>query len=318
MNRDTVSLVTGGAGFIGSHVVDRLLALGHDVRVIDNLSTGHERNLAHVASDIEFFRADLRDGDACRRAVQGVDTVYHVAALPSVPRSLADPWESHDANVNATMRLLLACGDAGVRRIVYSGSSSTYGDTPTLPKVEAAEPLPRSPYAAAKLAGEQYVLAFARAGILEGVALRYFNVFGPRQDPDSPYAAVIPAFLKSAYRGETAHVHGDGRQTRDFTYVSNVVDANILAAGAEGAVGSVVNVGAGQRTSLLALLDLVREVTGGGLSHEYLPPRPGDVADSLAGLDRAAHVLGYRPSVSLREGLELTWRWFQDAREQAS
>src|SRR5256885_3562250 len=223
-------LVTGGAGFIGSHLAERLVALGHEVRVVDNLSTGNEANLADIAGDIEFLRGDLCDVDVCRRAVAGMDVVFHVAALPSVPRSLKDPWASHAANVNATVRLLEACRAATVRRIVYSSSSSVYGETPVLPKTESAEPRPRSPYAASKLAGEQYVLGFARAGLIEGVALRYFNVFGPRQSPHSAYAAVIPAFLRAALAPGVATLFGDGMQTRGFTYVDNVVDANILAA----------------------------------------------------------------------------------------
>ncbi len=305
----TVSLVTGGAGFIGSHLVERLLALGHRVRVVDNLSTGSERNLAAVLRDIEFLRGDLRDPATCRDAVAGVETVFHVAALPSVPRSLEDPWTSHDCNVNATLRLLIACAAARVRRVVYSSSSSTYGDTPALPKMEAAEPLPRSPYAAAKLAGEQYVLAFARAGRFEGMALRYFNVFGPRQDPHSPYAAVIPAFLAAAYEGRPAVVHGDGRQTRDFTYVANVVDANVLAA-ETAASGTVANVGAGQQTSLLTLLAMISKIAGRSVEYTCSAPRAGDVRDSVASLERALSVLGYRPSVTLKEGLKRTWAWF--------
>src|SRR6266566_5460913 len=215
--RKSKCLVTGGAGFIGSHLVERLVALGHAVRVVDNLSTGDEANLAGVADDIEFVRGDLCDVEVCRRAVVGMDVVLHLAALPSVPRSLKDPWASHAANVNATVRLLEACVEAKVARIVYSSSSSVYGDTPVLPKTEAVEPLPRSPYAASKLAGEQYVLAFARTGLIEGVALRYFNVFGPRQSPHSAYAAVIPAFLLAALEQREATLFGDGMQTRDFT-----------------------------------------------------------------------------------------------------
>src|SRR5437660_7134344 len=239
-----VTLVTGGAGFIGSHLAERLLALGHRVRVVDNLSTGSTAHLASVLSQIEFLRGDLRDEDVCRRAVQGVELVFHLAALPSVPRSLEDPWTSHDCNVNATLRLLIASAAARVRRVVYSSSSSAYGDTPTLPKVESAEPLPRSPYAAAKLAGEQYVLAFARAGLIEGVALRYFNVFGPRQSPHSAYAAVVPAFLLAVLEQAEAKLFGDGTQTRDFTYVANVAEANLLAsqAPAPTASGTVANV----------------------------------------------------------------------------
>ena len=315
-----VTLVTGGAGFIGSHLVERLLALGHRVRVVDNLSTGSAANLAPILGRIDFLRGDLRDEAVCRRAVHGADLVFHVAALPSVPRSLEDPWTSHECNVNATLRLLIASTAARVRRIVYSSSSSAYGDTPTLPKVESAELLPRSPYAAAKLAGEQYVLAFARAGQLEGVALRYFNVFGPRQDPNSPYAAVIPAFLSAAYEGRPAVVFGDGGQTRDFTYVANVVEANVLAAQAPAgtASGTVANIGAGERTSLLELVERIREVTGRSLLCTSSPARPGDVRHSLAGLERARQVLGYRPSVSLREGLQRTWQWFVDAHRPAA
>jgi UDP-glucose 4-epimerase len=315
-----VTLVTGGAGFIGSHLVERLLALGHRVRVVDNLSTGKPENLAAILSDIEFIPGDLRDEDVCRRAVRGAESVFHVAALPSVPRSVEDPWTSHDCNVNATLRLLIASAEARVRRIVYSSSSSTYGDTAALPKVESAEPLPRSPYAAAKLAGEQYVLAFARAGQTEGVALRYFNVFGPRQDPNSPYAAVIPAFLAAAFEGRPAVVFGDGHQTRDFTYVANIVEANILAAMAPAGIanGSVVNVGGGQRTSLLQLLELVRVVTGDCLTCTHEPGRSGDIRDSMAGLERAQSVIGYHPRVPLEEGLRLTWEWFVAGRRPAA
>src|SRR5437870_1580469 len=239
-------LVTGGAGFIGSHVAERLVALGHQVRVVDNLSTGDEANLAGLDGEIEFLRGDLCEAQVCHSAVARIDVVFHLAALPSVPRSLKDPWASHDANVNATMRLLEACRAAQVKRVVYSSSSSVYGDTPVLPKTESAEPLPRSPYAASKLAGEQYVLAFARGGLIEGVALRYFNVFGPRQSPHSAYAAVIPKFFQAALDGRQAVLYGDGHQTRDFTYVDNVVDANLLAASAPGprASGWPVNVGA--------------------------------------------------------------------------
>src|SRR5438128_6633859 len=306
-----VTLVTGGAGFIGSHLVERLLALGHRVRVVDNLSTGSTAHLASVLSQIEFLRGDLRDEDVCRRAVQGVELVFHLAALPSVPRSLEDPWTSHDCNVNATLRLLIASAAARVRRVVYSSSSSAYGDTAALVKVESAEPLPRSPYAVAKLAGEQYVLAFARAGQVEGVALRYFNVFGPRQDPNSPYAAVIPAFLSAAYEGRRADVFGDGQQTRDFVYVANVVEANVLAARAPAATasGCVLNVGGGERTSLLALLQLIRQVTGRDVRYTGRPARTGDVRHSVAGLDRASSLLGYRPTVPLSDGLARTWQW---------
>jgi UDP-glucose 4-epimerase len=319
-SRSPKSLVTGGAGFIGSHLAARLVALGHQVRVVDNLSTGDEANLTGLEGKFEFLLGDLCEPEVCRRAVAGVDVVYHVAALPSVPRSLKDPWASHAANVNATMRLLQASVDAKVARIVYSSSSSVYGDTPVLPKTEAVEPLPRSPYAASKLAGEQYVLAFARTGVIEGVALRYFNVFGPRQSPDSAYAAVIPKFFQAALEGRAAVLYGDGRQTRDFTFVDNVVDANILAASAPGpkANGWVVNVGAGARTALLGLIGMVSAVTGRPLGHVHQPPRSGDVRDSLASLERAERVLGYRPRVSLEEGLQRTWAWFADRSSAAA
>ena len=304
-------LVTGGAGFIGSHLAGRLVALGHFVRVVDNLSTGDEANLAAFEGAIEFQRGDLCDAAVCRRAVAGIDVVFHVAALPSVPRSLKDPWASHDSNVNATVRLLEACREAKVARIVYSSSSSVYGDTAVLPKTEATEPLPRSPYAASKLAGEQYVLAFARTGLIEGVALRYFNVFGPRQSPHSAYAAVIPKFFQAALEGRPAVVYGDGNQTRDFTYVDNVVDANLLGATAPAgkASGWVVNVGNGARTSLLGLISVIADITGRPLRYDREAPRSGDVRDSLAGLERAERVLAYKPQVSLEEGLRRTWAW---------
>src|SRR5206468_12208834 len=257
-------LVTGGAGFIGSHVVERLVALGHHVRVVDNLSTGDKANLAGLDGEIEFLRGDLCDAAVCRRAVARIEVVFHLAALPSVARSVEDPWASHAANVNATMRLLEACRAAQVRRIVYASSSSVYGDTAVLPKTESAEPLPRSPYAASKLAGEQYVLAFARAGLIEGVALRYFNVFGPRQSPHSAYAAVIPAFLLAVLEQGEAKLFGDGTQTRDFTYVDNVVDANVLAATVPGerVSGAVVNVGAGARTALVGGVEIIGRIVG--------------------------------------------------------
>ena len=304
-------LVTGGAGFIGSHLVERLVGEGHEVRVLDDVSTGSRANLAHLNGRFEFVEGDIRNPEACTRCVAGVEVVFHVAALPSVSRSLENPWASHDVNVTGTVRLLEASRKAGVRRVVYSSSSSVYGDTPTLPKAENLEPLPRSPYAAAKLAGEQFVLSFARAGFVEGVALRYFNVFGPRQDPNSAYAAVVPAFLKSARDQTPVPLYGDGFQTRDFTFVENVVEANLLAATkpAPEVSGWVVNVGSGRRTSLRELMELVDDITGCPVVIDPCPPRGGDVRDSLAALDRAAAVLGYRPRVSLAQGLKHTWEW---------
>jgi UDP-glucose 4-epimerase len=308
-------LVTGGAGFIGSHVASRLVDLGHEVRVVDNLATGDRANLTALEGRHEFLFGDLVDPSVCERAVDGMDVVFHLAALGSVPRSLADAWGSHDANVNSTVRLLEACRSAKVRRVVYSSSSSVYGDTPTLPKIETMEPLPRSPYAASKLSGEQYVLAYARAGLVEGVALRYFNVFGPRQSPNGPYAAVIPLFMRAALDGSPAPLFGDGSQTRDFTYVDNVVAANLLGATqpAERVSGWAVNVGAGGRSSLRDLLDALRRVTGRPITVDQRPPRGGDVRDSMASLERARAVLGYEPAVSVDEGLARTWRWFVEA-----
>lgn len=304
-------LVTGGAGFIGSHIVRRLLDDGHAVTVLDNLSTGFRENLAEVMDRITFIEGDIRNTADCDRACNGVNTVFHVAALPSVPRSIKDPVACNDHNVNGTVQVLEAARRAGARRVVYSSSSSVYGDTAVLPKVETMEPLCRSPYAAAKLAGEQYVLAYARAGLVEGVALRYFNVFGPRQSPTSAYAAVIPLFLEAARTGGTATVFGDGEQTRDFTYIENVVNANLLAAFAPArANGAVANAGAGSRMSLNALLSLVEKVTGRPVRRTYGPPREGDVRDSQASLERAEALLDYRPSVTVEEGLRRTWRWF--------
>jgi UDP-glucose 4-epimerase len=301
--------------------VRRLLELGHEVRVVDNLSTGFRENLREVEVDIEFVHADLRDPAVCQRVAKGIELVFHLAALPSVPRSLADPIASHECNVTATLNLLEACRAAGVRRVVYSSSSSVYGDTPELPKVETVEPLPRSPYATSKLAGEQYVLAYARAGLVEGVALRYFNIFGPRQDPNGPYAAVIPHFLHSALSGREATLYGDGLQTRDFTYVSNAVHANLLAATRPAAEvnGWVTNCGAGERTSLRELIQLVEKVSGRQVRVSQKPPRAGDVRDSLAGLERARRVLGYVPTVTLADGLQRTWEWtVQESAEPTS
>jgi len=304
-------LVTGGAGFIGSHIVSRLVELGDEVRVVDNLSTGSLDNIGHVESDIDFLHGDLRNPDVCAQATDGIDTIFHVAALPSVPRSLKSPISSHEHNVTATLNVLEAARGAGVRRVVYSSSSSVYGDTPTLPKREEMEIQPRSPYSVAKLAGEQYVLAYARAGLVEGVALRYFNIFGPRQSPHSAYAAVIPAFMQAAVAGTTAMIYGDGQQTRDFTFIDNVVKANLLAAQAEADRANcwAMNIGAGGSVSLLELVQHIETIAGRPLSVEHGDPRPGDVRDSMAAITRAQALLGYEPEVDLLTGLAQTWEW---------
>lgn len=305
------TLVTGGAGFIGCNLTRHLVSLGHTVRVVDNLSTGFRKNIAGIEQDIDFVEGDLRDPAVCERVTKDVDVIFHVAALPSVPRSIRDPIGCHENNVNATLNVLEAARRNGVRRIVYSGSSSAYGDTPQLPKVESMEPLPRSPYAAAKLSGELYTLSYARAGMIEGVALRYFNVFGPRQDPNGPYAAVVPALFRAAVNGTAMGLFGDGLQTRDFTYVDNVLLANVLGATqpAERVNGRTANVGAGLRTTLLDLVKLVGEVTGQEVAVTHGPPRAGDVRDSLASLVRAREVLGYEPAVSLSQGIARLWEW---------
>jgi UDP-N-acetylglucosamine/UDP-N-acetyl-alpha-D-glucosaminouronate 4-epimerase len=307
------ALVTGGAGFIGSHVAQRLVSTGHFVRVVDNLSTGFRENVDAIGGGVDFIEGDLREPSICQAAVRDIDVVFHIAALPSVPRSLRDPLASHESNVTATLNVVEAARRAGVRRVVYSSSSSVYGDTAALPKREPVELLPKSPYAAAKLAGEHYVLAYARAGLIEGVALRYFNVFGPRQDPNGPYAAVIPLIMRAALTGATVPLYGDGTQTRDFTYIDNVVEANLLAAEglAERVSGCAVNCGAGDRTSLMELIALVERLTGRRVIVEHRPPREGDVRDSQADLDRAHTVLGYVPPVSLVDGLRRTWAWLQ-------
>jgi nucleoside-diphosphate-sugar epimerase len=309
-------LVTGGAGFIGSHLVDALVARGARVRVVDNLATGRRENLAPllVRGAIEFIEGDLADLVVARRAVDGVEIVLHQAAIPSVPRSVSDPIGSNRANVDATLNVLVAARDAGVRRVVYAASSSAYGDTPTLPKHEAMPPAPRSPYALQKLVGEQYMALFAALYGLETVSLRYFNVFGPRQDPSSPYSGVISLFVRALLEGRQPVVHGDGEQTRDFTYVANVVDGVLRACEAPGVSGAVINLATGGRISLNALLDALYAITGARVAPRHAPPRPGDVRDSQADITRAREMLGYEPIVSFEDGLRLTVEWYRTAR----
>lgn len=310
---DTAVLVTGGAGFIGSHLVEHLLERGARVRVLDDFSTGRRENLAPWLDRIDLLEASVTDPEACVRACTGVTYVFHQAALPSVQRSVADPRPTHQVSATGTLNLLSAAHGAGVRRVVYAGSSSAYGDTPVLPKREDMATHPRSPYAVAKLAGEHYAQVFPRLFGLETVVLRYFNVFGPRQDPGSPYSAAIPLFIHRALRGLAPTINGDGEQTRDFTYVENVVDANFRAclAPAEGVVGEVFNVGCGERVSVLRLWDGIRAILGVELDAETGPPRPGDVRDSLADLGKIRERLGYSVRVSLDEGLRRTVAWLQ-------
>jgi UDP-glucose 4-epimerase len=301
-------LVTGGAGFIGSALVRGLVEVGHEVLVLDDLSTGSRLNLEEVP--VRLIEGDVRDPRTVRDAVDGAEVVFHLAALPSVARSVADPIRSHAVNVDGTLNVLMAARDRGVRRLVYTSSSSVYGDTPSLPKHEDMPVQPRSPYAAAKLAGEAYCRAFAASFALETVSLRPFNVFGPRQDPESQYAAVIPRFATRMLAGQRPEVSGDGRQTRDFTYVDNMVEALILAAGAgPDAAGEVMNVGCGARTSLLELVAALNRIIGTELAPEFVDPRTGDVRDSEASVEKAGRLIGYRPTVDVREGLARTVSW---------
>ncbi|HXF61123.1 MAG TPA: SDR family oxidoreductase [Caldilineaceae bacterium] len=302
-------LVTGGAGFIGSNLVEALVAEGHQVRVLDNLATGHRHNLAHVASKIEFHDGDIRSYHLVRAAMEGVDFVLHQAALPSVPRSVRDPITSNAVNIDGTLNVLHAAREAGVQRVVLASSSSVYGANPALPKQESMCPQPRSPYAITKLVTEQYGQVFCELYGLETVSLRYFNVFGPRQDPNSPYAAVIPLFIRALAAGEPLTIHGDGTQSRDFTYIDNVVRANLLACTAPEAAGAVVNVACGERYTLLELVDRLAEILGAEPKIVHTPPRPGDVPHSLADISRARALLGYEPVVDFGEGLRRTAAW---------
>lgn len=329
-------LVTGGAGFIGSHLVEELLHRGHHVRVVDNLSTGKHENVtaavaASVAAGIEqaltansagagafghtvdFIEGDLANLDVARAAVNGVDYVLHQAAQPSVPRSVEDPLRAHRANVEATVNLLVAARDARVKRLVFAGSSSVYGDQPELPKHEEMETRPQSPYALQKLIGEQYLQLFSKLYGLETVTIRYFNVFGPRQDPSSPYSGVISLFIKAVLANERPTIHGDGGQTRDFTYIANVVDGVLRATEAPGISGEVINVATNGRVSLNRLLTGIKEVVGSSVEPIYGPTRAGDVRDSQADIRKAERLLGYKPTVTFEEGLRRTVDWARAA-----
>jgi UDP-glucose 4-epimerase len=307
MRGNELMLVTGGAGFIGSHIVEALLGGGFRVRVVDNLATGRRSNLTHLEGRFEWIEGDLADFAVCQRAAAGVACVFHEAAIPSVPRSVKEPLFSYASGPTATINMLEASRLAGVRRFLFAASSSAYGNMVELAKHEEMVPRPLSPYAAGKLASEYYVAVYAQTMGLDGVSLRYFNIFGPRQDPSSPYSGVISIFIKRMSQGERPTIYGDGTQTRDFTYVANVVAANLAAMRcAEPLGGMVLNVGSGRQVRLLDLVAALNAILGTNLRAEFLPERPGDVRDSLASLERIHRVLGYRPTVSFDEGLRRT------------
>jgi len=305
-------LVTGGAGFIGSHITEALVHRGDRVRVLDNLSTGNRQNLQPFEREIEFLEGDVADLATVSRAVSGVNCVFHQAALPSVSRSVEAPLDTHRNCVTGTLTLLHAAQQAGVRRVVYAASSSAYGNLPVMAKRESDLPDPLSPYAAAKLSGELYCRAFFHTFQLETVAIRYFNVFGPRQDPDSPYSAVIPLFITALLQGKQPTIHGDGLQTRDFTFVANVVHGNLLAVDATQAVGKTINVGNGRSTSLNELLTALNGLLGTDVEPKYIAPRPGDVRHSLADISLARELLGYEPQVDFESGLRQTLDYYRE------
>jgi len=307
-------LVTGGAGFIGSHLAERLLGEGHEVRVLDNFSTGRRENLEAVLSQVDLIEGDIRDPGLVRRAMRGVEVVFHQAALRSVPHSVDHPGPTNEVNVGGTLNVLLAARDSGVRRVVYASSSSVYGNSRQLPKRESQTPRPVSPYAVTKLAGEMYCSTFYQLYGLETISLRYFNVFGPRQDPDSPYAAVIPRFMAALLRREAPIIYGDGLQTRDFTYIENVVQANILALRASAGLGEAFNVACGERVSVLHLAHSLMALLEAPVEPVHTAPRPGDVRHTLADISRARRILGYRPSVDFETGLRQTVAWYSNGR----
>jgi nucleoside-diphosphate-sugar epimerase len=309
------ALVTGGAGFIGSHLASRLVRDGHDVRVLDNFSTGSRSNLADEGESVEIVEGDIQSYERAHNAVQGCEVVFHLAALPSVPRSIQDPLTSTAVNVIGTLNVLLAARDSGVRRVVYASSSSAYGSDPSLPKQENRPSLPISPYAVAKLASEGYCRSFSEVYDLETVALRYFNVFGPRQDPLSQYAAVIPRFITALLQDEKPVVFGDGEQSRDFTYIDNVIEANLLAADAADVSGQMFNIACGEAISINRLLDDLRRILGSDIEATYLESRPGDVKHSLADISRAEEKLRYRLVVDFSEGLRRTVEYHERSTE---
>ena len=307
--------MTGGAGFIGSHIASALASAGARVRVIDDLSTGYRENLEEIKGDLDFVQGSLADEVLLRKAIENVELVFHEAAIPSVPRSVENPRQTHIASVESTFSLLLAAREHKVRRVVYAASSSAYGDQATLPKVETMLPEPLSPYAVAKLVGEHYCQVFTRVYGLETVSLRYFNVFGPRQDPSSHYSGVVSRFISDLLGGGRPVIYGDGEQSRDFTYIENVVDANLKAAESVKGIGQVINIANGERISLNQLLDELKSLTGKpDVVADYQEPRAGDVKHSLADITRARELLGFEPRVGLRAGLELTIDWWKHSR----
>jgi len=310
-----IALVTGGAGFIGSHIASALTSAGAKVRVIDDLSTGYQENLDEIGGDVDFVQGSLADEKALRRALEDVELIFHEAAIPSVPRSVEDPRQTHIASVDSTFSLLLAAKEQGVKRLVYAASSSAYGDKPTLPKVENMLPEPLSPYAVAKLVGEYYAQVFTRVYGLETLSLRYFNVFGPRQDPSSQYSGVISRFIGDLLSDRQPVIYGDGEQSRDFTYIDNVVDANLKAAETTKGIGQVINVANGERITLNELFAELKQLTGKtDVVVDYQEPRAGDVKHSLADISRAREYLGFEPNVGLRTGLQLTMDWWKQSR----
>lgn len=311
-----VFLVTGGGGFIGSNLTIKLIEMGHRVKVLDNFSTGSLDNLRPLLKEIEVHQGDLRSLSDVRQAVAGVEVVFHLGALPSVPRSVADPLTTNEVNITGTLNVLLASRDAGVRRVVYASSSSVYGNSDVLPKHERLPSRPMSPYAATKLAGEVYGKIFYKLYGLETVGLRYFNVFGPRQDPKSEYAAVIPRFIDALLKRTPPVIFGDGEQSRDFTFIDDVVQANLLSCQATGASGEVFNIAAGNRTTLNELLGALMRITGSKVYVVYLEPRPGDVKHSMASIEKAATTLGYLPKTGVKEGLRLTVEWLREKNVQ--
>jgi nucleoside-diphosphate-sugar epimerase len=308
----TKFLVTGGAGFIGSNICKELISQDCFVRVVDNLLTGKKNNLASIIGKVDFIQADMGDAEVAQSAMKDIDVVLHQGALPSVPRSVDDPAATHRHCVDATFTLLLAARDAGIKRFVYAASSSAYGDTPTLPKVETMTPMPLSPYAAAKLVGEYYCSVFYQVFGLETISLRYFNVFGPQQDPASQYAAAIPAFVTAILKDEPPTIYGDGEQSRDFTYIDNVVEANLLAARAKQTKGEVINIACGEAVTVNEIIALINELVGKNIEPNYTDPRPGDVKHSLADITLAEKLIDYKTKVPFKQGLKLAINWYRD------